>query len=354
MKIDNDNSHHTSGAFDAAHVPQVTHHGHNVTQLSAESAETAGYPIGCPVWYNFDAASAASKTMNGTKFCSGFINEVFINVITRKLVFKVKGEHTNEVTTILEGWLAYAEGCPIRLQVPDLEPEDGRILCAKPLFSEDGKEMKQFHYTLITFDDAGMSEYHDDVPVEYVSYRIVNSKTKNTTVQSHGDSKHIPKEQSSKSTPNEDATTSTPKSKEDIPQSTNSDIVRNAIKGLPYAAKTILCIAVSLCHVWGPTANISINSLQKYCVQAFHNNIMDEWGLENTIYLIGTLVESGLLIPITTGINETFNVRDGSTEVRVDAKLEDVEVVLRQKLLEEGSFYCRLVDYVRRECPYPC
>ena len=82
---------------------------------------------------------------------------------------------------------------------------------------------------------------------------------------------------------------------------------------------------------------------------------MDEWGLENTIYLIDTLVESGLLIPITiTGVNETFNARDVSSEVRVDATLEDVEVVLRQKLLKEGSFYCRLVDYVRRECPYPC
>ena len=82
---------------------------------------------------------------------------------------------------------------------------------------------------------------------------------------------------------------------------------------------------------------------------------MDEWGLENTIYLIDTLVESGLLIPITvTGVNETFNARDVSSEVRVDVKLEDVEVVLRQKLLKEGSFYGRLVDYVRRECPYQC
>ena len=339
-------------------MTHADHDVHNLTQLSAESAEAADYPIGCPVWYNFDAESAAAKSssMMGMKFYSGFINEVFINVITRKLVFKVKGEHTNKVTTIAEGWLAYAEGCPIRVNTPDLEPEDGRILCAQPWFSEDGKEMKQFHYTLITFDDAGMSEYHDDVPAEYISYRKVNINTNNTTVQSIG--KDISNKQlSSKAIPNEDATTSNPKSKEDdiIPKSTtNSDVHRDAIQGLPYAAKTILCITVSLCHVWGPTANISINSLQKYCVQAFHNNIMDEWGLENTIYLIDTLVESGLLIPITiTGVNETFNAWDVSSEVRVDVKLEDVEVVLRQKLLKEGSFYGRLVEYVRRECPYP-
>eukprot|EP00975_Prorocentrum_lima_P062563 12886296-Prorocentrum_lima.AAC.1 len=51
------------------------------------------------------------------------------------------------------------------------------------------------------------------------------------------------------------------------------------IRGLPQAAKVILCIAVSLGKVWGPTAAVSIATLKKYACQATQHAMLDEASL---------------------------------------------------------------------------
>jgi len=121
------------------------------------------------------------------------------------------------------------------------------------------------------------------------------------------------------------------------------------ISGLPKAAKVILCIAVSLSQVWGPTAEVSISQLKKYCTEASHHAIMDELGMGHIMNLVDMLVDSGLLL---TGKNSgPFNPNDIHAKLKIGVQLEDVEIALEDSLLTEGSFYQGLVGYVKRECP---
>mmetsp|Transcript_11814 Transcript_11814/g.25906 ORF Transcript_11814/g.25906 Transcript_11814/m.25906 type:complete len:893 (-) Transcript_11814:67-2745(-) len=121
------------------------------------------------------------------------------------------------------------------------------------------------------------------------------------------------------------------------------------ISGLPQAAKVVLCICVSLSHVWGPTAEISISILKKYCVQATHHALMDELGLGHIKVLVDTLVDSGLLV---TGNNAQFNPHDANSKLKIGVQMSDVEIALEQSLLSGGGFYQSLVDYIKRECPH--
>lgn len=121
----------------------------------------------------------------------------------------------------------------------------------------------------------------------------------------------------------------------------------DVICGLPQAAKVILCIAVSLSQVWGPTAEISISILKKYCVEATHHSIMDELGLGHVMSLVEMLIDSGLLV---TGNSGQFNPHDPNAKLKIGVQLDDVEIALEESLLKEGGFYKSLVDYVKREC----
>lgn len=122
----------------------------------------------------------------------------------------------------------------------------------------------------------------------------------------------------------------------------------DVIAGLPQAAKVILCIAVSLSQVWGPTAEISISVLKKYCVEATHHAIMDEMGLGHVQNLVETLIDSGLLLTDNSG--GSFNAHDVNAKLKIGVQLDDVEIALEESLLKEGGFYQSLVDYVKREC----
>jgi cell division control protein 6 len=124
----------------------------------------------------------------------------------------------------------------------------------------------------------------------------------------------------------------------------------DVISGLPQAAKVILCIAVSLGQVWGPTAKISIFTLKKYCVEATKHAIMDELGPGHVMSLVEMLIDSGLLV---TDNSHHFNPNDANSKLKIGVQLDDVEIALEESLLNEGGFYRSLVDYVKRECPRP-
>ena len=119
------------------------------------------------------------------------------------------------------------------------------------------------------------------------------------------------------------------------------------INGLPRAAKVILCISVSLSHVWGPLAEITISQLKKYCAEASHHAVMDELGMGHIMNLVDMLVDSGLLL---TGNSGHFNPHDMNAKLKIGVQLDDVEIALEESLLTEGSFYRSLVEYVKREC----
>jgi len=125
----------------------------------------------------------------------------------------------------------------------------------------------------------------------------------------------------------------------------------DVISGLPQAAKVILCIAVSLGQAWGPTAEISISTLKKYCVEATRHAVMDELGPGHVITLVDMLIDSGLLV--TDNNSHHFNANDANPKLKIGVQLDDVEIALEESLLKEGGFYRSLVDYVKRECPRP-
>ena len=124
------------------------------------------------------------------------------------------------------------------------------------------------------------------------------------------------------------------------------------IRGLPQAAKVILCIAVSLGKVWGPTAAVSIATLKKYACQATQHAMLDEASLGQITNLVEMLMDSGLLTTDHDGCFN-FNANDHSSRLHIGVQLDDVEIALEKSLLEESSFYRSLVDYVKRECPRP-
>lgn len=122
----------------------------------------------------------------------------------------------------------------------------------------------------------------------------------------------------------------------------------DVISGLPQAAKVILCIAVSVSQVWGPTAEISVSTLKKFCVEASHHSLMDDLGIGHIMSLVEMLIDSGLLL----SHSGQFNPYDSNPKLRIGVQLDDVEIALEESLLKQG-FYRALVDYVRRECPRP-
>ena len=124
----------------------------------------------------------------------------------------------------------------------------------------------------------------------------------------------------------------------------HSDIIR----GLPQAAKVILCIAVSLSQVWGPTAKISIPTLKYFCAEATRHSVVDDLSYGHVKNLVEMLADSGLLlIPNISSLDAD----DDNAKIRLGVQLEDVECALEESLLKEGGFYRGLVDYVRREYP---
>lgn len=119
------------------------------------------------------------------------------------------------------------------------------------------------------------------------------------------------------------------------------------ISGLPKAAQVILCIAVALSQVWGPSAGVSITTLREYCVQATHHSIMDELSIGHISLLVGMLVDADLLATENYG---RFNHFDVKSKLQLGAQLDEVEIALEKSLLKEG-FYASLVEYVKRTCP---
>ena len=133
----------------------------------------------------------------------------------------------------------------------------------------------------------------------------------------------------------------------------------DSIRGLTYAAQVILCIAVSLDQALGQTAHISMSILKKYCIEAAHYQVLDEYSLGNISDLVEILMEKQLLVSSNRGqlgdlgfLNPNrgqFNIRNTNAKVKVKVQLDDVEIALEKSLLNGEGFYKSLVDYVRRE-----
>ncbi|EJK70792.1 hypothetical protein THAOC_07822 [Thalassiosira oceanica] len=114
------------------------------------------------------------------------------------------------------------------------------------------------------------------------------------------------------------------------------------IRGLPQAAKVVLCIAVSLSKAWGEGAVIGISTLKKYCVEATYHSIMDEFSIGHVQNLIEMLTDAGLLVAASSGQYAKF---------RLGVQMDDVEIALEQSLLSQEGFYRSLYNFVRKEYP---
>mmetsp|Transcript_6131 Transcript_6131/g.12636 ORF Transcript_6131/g.12636 Transcript_6131/m.12636 type:complete len:1844 (-) Transcript_6131:84-5615(-) len=123
----------------------------------------------------------------------------------------------------------------------------------------------------------------------------------------------------------------------------------DVIRGLPQAAKVVLCIAVTISQAWGPKAEISVATLKKYCVEASMHAIMDELGISQVMNLVETLSDAGLLIIGNRGF---FDPSESDMKLKLGVQLDDVETALERSLLTE-PFFRRLADYVKKNCHAP-
>ena len=119
------------------------------------------------------------------------------------------------------------------------------------------------------------------------------------------------------------------------------------IRGLPQAAKVVLCISVSLSKAWGRTV-IGLSTLKKYCVEATHHSIMDEVSTGIVHNLVEMLTDAGLLVAASSG---QFSSSIYSPRIKLGVQLDDVEIALEESLLSKEGFYRSLYNFVMREYP---
>ncbi len=122
------------------------------------------------------------------------------------------------------------------------------------------------------------------------------------------------------------------------------------IKDLPQSAKVVLCIAVSLSQVWGSTAEVSVATLKKYCITASQHSIIDELDIDHIMNFVEMLCDAGLLV---MGNDRSFNASDTGSRLKIGVQYEEVETLLEESLLKEGSFYQSLIEYGKLEYPRP-
>lgn len=127
---------------------------------------------------------------------------------------------------------------------------------------------------------------------------------------------------------------------------TGNNTMVNRIVNLPQNAKIVLCIATTLGQVSSAWSIISTSKLKAYCNEAAGSNIIQGWTQDQFNEVIELLLDADLIS--REDIEEDYDFL-GDKRITVGVQLEDVELALSEILLKEGSFYSRMVEYVRKE-----
>ncbi len=125
-----------------------------------------------------------------------------------------------------------------------------------------------------------------------------------------------------------------------------NNTILNRIANLPQNAKIVLCIATTLGQVSSAWKMIGTSKLKAYCNEAAGNDIIQGWTQDQFNEVIEHLLDADLIS--REEIDEDFDFA-GDKLITVGVQLEDVELALNEILLKEGSFYSRMVEYVKKE-----
>ena len=149
-----------------------------LVNLSVEQTKGLNYPINCPVWYNF-SQSQSSGTVH-----EGIVQAVSLDIISKRLVFKVQRKHDESVHTVLENDIGYATNCPISLSSSTETPMNGEVMFAKIKDENGNSEMTYIIKLLPSGGEKHVIKIEEGVKASRLKYREVGeeiSKQDDTT-----------------------------------------------------------------------------------------------------------------------------------------------------------------------------
>lgn len=105
----------------------------HLIELTPEQSSGLGviYPIGCPVWYNFQATDSSSNAFN---FSLGIVQQVKMDVVGKVILYCiVSGSEVSEpMSMAFEDDIGFGSGCEV-----EVDGSQAVILCANPV-NENG------------------------------------------------------------------------------------------------------------------------------------------------------------------------------------------------------------------------
>ena len=138
----------------------------SLINFSTEEASKLSYPVTCPVWYNFSAASE-----NELNFCSGRVMSVAMDYTSRKLVYRIKadalGSNIEGFDLVSEDDIAYAINCKVRVTLGGTE-QDGKIVCPSRVVTESG--IIETSYSVVITNDKKTKVLHR-INSQQIKYR---------------------------------------------------------------------------------------------------------------------------------------------------------------------------------------
>jgi len=122
-----------------------------------------------------------------------------------------------------------------------------------------------------------------------------------------------------------------------------------SIAGLPSAAKTVLCVAVTLGRCNTGNTLIQQSALHQWCVQASRHGVFEFLGEDHFSDLLSQLSDAGLLMIGDDNLGEEYaqqEALDGQRLLCLNVQLDDVECAL-EKTLHQDQFYRAMVSRVQ-------
>jgi hypothetical protein len=164
-------------------------------QLTTEQCSLTKFPIGCPVWYNFDAPSSAPSSSSSTALQRGVIKGALFPGHDNQLVYEVAYIDKNGssiVEEVADGTLGFGASCPVSIlpanddaatagadaaAVDAADASDhrleGEIVLCTP---SSNNSTNEFVYTAVIYlDGPSKVNYEDKIEESRVVYRKVDN-----------------------------------------------------------------------------------------------------------------------------------------------------------------------------------
>eukprot|EP00804_Cyclotella_cryptica_P010167 CCRYP_013803-RA/>CCRYP_013803-RA protein AED:0.03 eAED:0.03 QI:408/1/1/1/1/1/2/290/469 len=145
-----------------------------LVHFPSNEASKLSYPLGCPVWYNFENSDSAD--MN---FYHGHVKGVAMDCVSRKFVYKIQkadsvsawheDEEKGQYDLVYEDDVAYAMSCPVRVSLECGKEFDGEIIC----FSRTRNDKGQINhvYSGLLFIEKNKLKVQHGIQSNQITYR---------------------------------------------------------------------------------------------------------------------------------------------------------------------------------------